>query len=60
MKKSSLICTKFNFKKIVATSLLLVSLAPATVSAAGKLPMTAPTKNITPNIVVKAQALNLV
>lgn len=55
MKKSSLICTKFNFKKIVTTSLLLVSLAPATVSAAGKLPMTAPTKNITPNIVVKAQ-----
>lgn len=53
MKKFNLFNTKFNFKKIIAASLLLVSLVPTTVSAAGKTP--ANTKNISNNVLATAQ-----
>lgn len=55
MKKFNLFNTKFNFKKIIAASFLLISLVPATVSAAGKTPTNAATKNISTNVVAKAQ-----
>lgn len=55
MKKFNLFNTKFNFKKIIAASLLLVSLVPNTVSAAGKTPTNAVTKNISNNVLVSAQ-----
>lgn len=55
MKKFNLFNTKFNFKKIIAASLLLVSLVPTTVSAAGKTSTNTGTKNISANVLVKAQ-----
>lgn len=56
MKKFNLFNTKFNFKKIIAASLLLVSLVPTTVSAAGKTSTNTGTKNISANVLVKSQA----
>lgn len=56
MKKFNLFNTKFNFKKIIATSLLLVSLVPTTVLAAGKTSTNTGTKNISASVLVKAQA----
>lgn len=55
MKKFNLFNTKFNFKKIVAASLLLVSLVPTTVSATGKTSTNTAPKNISANVLVKAQ-----
>lgn len=55
MKKFNLFNTKFNFKKIIAASLLLVSLVPTTVLAAGKTSTNTATKNIPANVLVKAQ-----
>lgn len=56
MKKFNLFNTKFNFKKIIAASLLLVSLVPTTVLAAGKTSTNTATKNISASVLVKAQA----
>ena len=55
MKKFNLFNTKFNFKKIIAASLLLVSLVPTTVLAAGKTSTNTATKNISASVLVKAQ-----
>lgn len=55
MKKFNLFNTKFNFKKIIAASLLLVSLVPSTVSATGKTSTNTATKNISASVLVKAQ-----
>lgn len=55
MKKFNLFNTKFNLKKIIAASLLLVSLVPTTVLAAGKTSTNTATKNISASVLVKAQ-----